>query len=162
MRYQSRKLAGLPANGLPQFTNHRPFRRGRPGSHLVDGHRLIGHGTDGVKQAGDRHRRGHLMPDVAGMVQVDPALEHHRHQIGKPLRQRLRRGVQTRGICQHLACVLDIIRRLVPGNDRPCAGLNRRQVLGQQFGQPASGVAQQFGIVGGVNPSAGVVKVEGG
>ena len=63
---------GRPADGRAELPDHGLLDRRGPRAHLVDGHHLVGDRTDRVEQPGQRHGRGHLVADVAGIVQVQP------------------------------------------------------------------------------------------
>ena len=79
----SGKGVRLPADGRAEFLDHGLLDGRRPRPHLVDGHRLVGDRTDRVEQPGERHGRRYLVADVAGVVQVQPALEHDLHEPGE-------------------------------------------------------------------------------
>ena len=79
--------AGLPAHGGAQLGDHRLLDRGRPRPHLVDGHHLVGHRPDRVEQPAERHRGRDLVADVAWVVEIEAALEHHLYEAGEVLGQ---------------------------------------------------------------------------
>ena len=83
VRDRSGKGVGRPADGRAEFPDHGLLDGRRPRAHLVDGHHLVGDRTDGVEQPGDRHGRRHLVADVAGVVQVQPPLEHDLDEAGE-------------------------------------------------------------------------------
>ena len=73
---QPGKRARPPADPLPQFSDHGPFGGGRPGAHVVDRHRLIRDGADGVHQSGQWQRGGNLVSNIARIVQIMAVGQH--------------------------------------------------------------------------------------
>ena len=160
-----------PTDGFAQLPDHGQLHGARPRPHLVDGHHLVGDRADGVEQAGERHRRRHLMADVARVVEIEPALEHDVHEVGelvgdggrvaggirerrRAVGRRPRRRPAGRGAA-HVVRVQERPRlanrcgRLGPRQHGAVRPLGARQVGAQQTGQPTTCVLQKTRVVGG-------------
>ena len=94
VRNESRKPVFRKPDRLPDSVDQRSLNGRRPRPHFLNGHHLIGHGTNRIEQPGDRHRSRHLMPDVPRIVQVVAASEHLLRQRFEPVSQRLRAGLK--------------------------------------------------------------------
>jgi hypothetical protein len=98
-----------PADGLSDLGDHGPLDGSGPGTHLVDSHALVGDRADGVEEAGQWYRRGDLVADVAGIVEIESPIEHDLDEAGEILGDRCasgggygaaggRRGGRARGV----------------------------------------------------------------
>ena len=105
---------GAPADLLAEPLDHGPFGGRGPRAHVVDGHGLIGDRPDGVEQPGQRHRRGHLVADVAGVVQIVSVLQHRLHELGELAGQGIASGIRSQGRVQHRGGLAHVFGRIAP------------------------------------------------
>ena len=107
---------------------------------------------------------GHLMADVAGIVQVEPALEHDLDEAGEVIDTPPRLGgarvdapVQANplGAAEQRRGLTDSLGRLDPRQHGTLRPLSASKVGGQQSGQPMAGIFQQTGIIGRGDALAG-------
>ena len=104
-------------------------------------------------------RRGNLVADIPRMVQVMAAIEHRLHEPAKLLDQLLAARLGRGRLPQEFGGQADVFRRVPPRQHVARPRLDRAEMIGQQFDQPMAGGAQQFRVVGRLDPLAGRVDL---
>ena len=133
---------------------------------------------------GERHRRRHLVADVAGVVQVQPAVEHGLHEAGELGREVGPRRIRRGGVGTRQIRLMGSVRPAplaglwTPGAARSSAAASRTPSGGStqgstgpserstrarwaasEFGQPMAGIFQQKRVVGSGDPFGGPRRV---
>ena len=160
---ESGEFTGGEADSLAHPCSHRPFDGGRPRSHFVDRHHLVGDRPDHVKQGSQRDRTGDLMTDIPRMVQVVAVAENRPHALLVVLGELRRIGFESgAGVFQPVSCPLNAVCWFGPVQNRAVPGFHSLEVFAKNLREPPGECGDQLRRIRRFDPLTRILHCMGG